>query len=293
MSYGGVMSGNVYGIVPPQSAITGAVELVSAPGGRIVTLAQAARQCKFLDPDADTSTYLGELIDRATRFCEREISGERAILPKTYDLPLNDWRWCDALRLPMPPMQSVTWVKYYDTSGTLTTYSSSGYIVRTPENQPGTIERVPFTVWPAYQGDRLWPITIRFTAGYLSPVTADATTNTLTSTGRAFTDTQRVKVWNIGGTLPAPLQAFTDYWVVSASGQTLQLATLPGGSAIDLTTAGTGLNYVGDFPETIKQAVLMVVAYMHENRGDVPTQGDNELRAVERLLMLDSWGSYA
>lgn len=294
MSYGGMYgSGNVYGIDPPQSSLVGALELVAAPGGRIVTLAQAARQCKFIDPDGDTNTYLGELIDRATRFCEQEISGQRAFLPKTYDLPLNDWSWCRPLRLPRPPLCAVAWLKYYDTSGTLATLATSGYTVRAPESQPGTIERVPFTVWPAFQGDRAFPITIRFTAGYLSPVTADAAANTLTSTGRAFTDTQRVKAWNIGGTLPAPLQAFTDYWVVGASGQTLQLAATPGGSALDLTTVGTGLNYVGDFPETIQQAVLLAVSYWHENRGDVDTLSQPQMLAVKRILDGEGWGSYA
>lgn len=274
------------------SAITGPLEPVAAPGGRIVTLLQAARQCKFLDPDADTNTYLGELIDRATVFCEQEIYGHRQILPATYDLPLCEFP-LDVLSMPRPPLQAVSSVSYYDLNNTLTTLATSLYNVRTPWRQPGRIERAPYQIWPVAFADRPYPITVRFIAGYLSPVTASASTDALTSTGRAFTDTQRVKVWNIGGALPAPLTAFTDYWVVSASGQTLQLATAPGGNAINLTDAGTGLNYVGDFPENIKQAVLMLVAFMHENRGDTPSQGDNELLAVERLLKSECYGSYA
>ena len=42
------------------------------------------------------------------------------------------------------------------------------------------------------------------------------------------------------GTLPSPLAVSTDYWVVGASGNTIQLSATKGGAAIDLTTQGTG-----------------------------------------------------
>ena len=56
-------------------------------------------------------------------------------------------------------------------------------------------------------------------------------------------------VYNAGGALPAPLAAATDYWVIKVDADNIKLATSSAnafiGTAIDLTTNGTGDTYLG------------------------------------------------
>jgi hypothetical protein len=67
-----------------------------------------------------------------------------------------------------------------------------------------------------------------------------AAANTLTYTGiaAALPNGTLVRVSAGSGALPAELSADTDYWVVGATGNTIQLATSSGGSAIDLSAGG-------------------------------------------------------
>ena len=74
-----------------------------------------------------------------------------------FDVPVFCW-WNGELKLPRPPLQSVGWVKYYDTAGTLQTLVTTEYLVRTPWQAPGKIERAPGKSWPSYEADRTWPI---------------------------------------------------------------------------------------------------------------------------------------
>lgn len=70
--------------------------------------------------------------------------------------------------------------------------------------------------------------------------TADAGTDTLTSAAHGLSDADAVMVTTTTA-LPAGLVADTMYWVVGATLNTFQLAATEGGVAIDLTTAGTGV----------------------------------------------------
>jgi hypothetical protein len=82
----------------------------------------------------------------------------------------------------------------------------------------------------------------------LVTVSADAGTDTLTMTGLAeFVADQKVRITNVGGSLPGGLAAATDYYVkhLDRDAGTLQLATTPGGSPVDITSAGTGTHWLG------------------------------------------------
>lgn len=78
--------------------------------------------------------------------------------------------------------------------------------------------------------------------------TADAGTDALTATAHGLSDGDQVHVSSTT-TLPDPLAADTDYFVISATTNTFQLATTSGGSAIDLTDAGTGTHTVTQNPD--------------------------------------------
>jgi hypothetical protein len=68
---------------------------------------------------------------------------------------------------------------------------------------------------------------------------ANATTNTLTTpTAHGLVTGSRIRL--VGGTLPTPLLANTDYFAIVSSTTSFTLAATLGGAAIDLTDAGSG-----------------------------------------------------
>ena len=68
---------------------------------------------------------------------------------------------------------------------------------------------------------------------------ANATTNALTTaTAHYLTTGSRIRL--VGGVLPTPLLANTDYFAIVSSPTALTLAATLGGTAIDLTDAGSG-----------------------------------------------------
>lgn len=74
--------------------------------------------------------------------------------------------------------------------------------------------------------------------------TADSSTNVFTSTAHGLADGNEIKLENSGGALPAPLAAGTSYFVRDKTTNTFKLAATLGGSAIDITTNGTGTNKI-------------------------------------------------
>lgn len=71
---------------------------------------------------------------------------------------------------------------------------------------------------------------------------ANSGTDALTITGHLLVSDASVRVSNSGGVLPSPLVAGTTYFVRDITTNTFKLAATLGGSAINLTTNGTGTN---------------------------------------------------
>lgn len=104
--------------------------------------------------------------------------------------------------------------------------------------------------------------------------TADATTNFLTSVAHGLVDGQEIAVANTGGALPAPLVKTTRYFVRDKTADTFKLALTVGGTAIDLTTAGTGTNkfsviirHMPVIPGMFNQAILEATTGSVETTG--------------------------
>ena len=87
--------------------------------------------------------------------------------------------------------------------------------------------------------------TLSFTA---ITFTASSTTDELTATAHGLQNLDLVQVTNSGGALPTGLAASTNYWVIPVDANNVKLATslanAIAGTAIDLTTNGTGTNQV-------------------------------------------------
>lgn len=70
--------------------------------------------------------------------------------------------------------------------------------------------------------------------------TADPATDLLTATAHGRIDDDQVEVDAENGTLPGGLADNTNYYVVTSTTNTLQLAATLGGTPIDITTTGSG-----------------------------------------------------
>ncbi len=79
---------------------------------------------------------------------------------------------------------------------------------------------------------------------YIKPViyTADAGADTLTASNHGVVNGTIVTVSNVAGAVPTGLTAGTTYFVINATANTFQLASVLNGPAIDITNTGSGIN---------------------------------------------------
>lgn len=77
--------------------------------------------------------------------------------------------------------------------------------------------------------------------------TADADTDVITANGHGYANGTRVRVSSTGS-LPGGLSAATMYYVIDATTDTFKVSTSSGGSAVNITTAGSGTHSVVENP---------------------------------------------
>lgn len=76
--------------------------------------------------------------------------------------------------------------------------------------------------------------------------------DTITEAGHGLPNGTRLQVSNSGGALPGGLSATQTYFVRDSTANTFKLATTPGGSVVDITSAaGGGTHTVTWFPEVL------------------------------------------
>lgn len=139
-----------------------ALKLITAPASEPLTTAEAKARLRVTVSDEDTD--IGNLISEARAACENECG--RAFVTQTWSLYLDEFPGGDgSIRVPRPPLQSVTWIKYYDADGVQQTLDSSTYLVTTGA-EPARVTPVPGQWWPATQSGRPEAVEVRFVAGY-------------------------------------------------------------------------------------------------------------------------------
>jgi uncharacterized phiE125 gp8 family phage protein len=190
--------------------------------------------------------------------------------------------------VPRAPLLSVSSIAYVDTAGATQTLPASSYLV-TGDAEPGRITPAYGLFWPSTRVQN-GAVTITFTAGHMTPFTADAATDTLTARGRTYADGDVLRVKNSGGELPAGLAENTAYYVVNASGSTFKLSLTDGGAAVDVTGAGQGTHFASNPDvgfsdvEGLRAAIKLLVGHWYENREAVGTVGGPVALAVESLV---------
>lgn len=150
--------------------------LITAPADEPVSLAEARLHLR-LDASGTPATHPDDdLVTALIAAARQNLDGAdgvlgRALITQTWELrmpafPCRAWpstRVADAIRLPLPPLQSVTSIKYDDPAGVEQTLDSSLYVVGTGE--PAEIVPAYGQTWPATRG-MPESVRVRFVAGY-------------------------------------------------------------------------------------------------------------------------------
>lgn len=134
--------------------------LDTAPAVEPVTVAELTTHLRISDIALDDE--LTRLIKAARQSVEALL--KRQLITATYKAYYDYWPPC-VFELPMPPLQSVTTIKYYDTAGVQQTWSASNYQVDTT-GVHGTITPAYNVVYPVLQLGKKNAIEIEFDAGY-------------------------------------------------------------------------------------------------------------------------------
>lgn len=141
-----------------------ALTIVTAPTKEPLDLDEIETHLRLSETSTGTEdTLLLTFLTVARRNCEA--IQNRAYLEQTWKLVLDGWPAGDSIKLPRPPLMSVTHVKSYDTDGAATTMSASLYYVDT-DSEPGRIALQYGESWPSTTLRPAAGVEIQFVAGY-------------------------------------------------------------------------------------------------------------------------------
>ena len=134
------------------------LKLVTAPSAEPVSLIEAKAHLRV--DIADDDTLITALIVAARKWCD-EYTG-RQFVTATWDWFLDGF--CQSFVVPIPPLQSVTSIKYLDTAGVEQTLDAGTYRVDAV-SEPGRIALDYGKTWPSTY-PVINAVTVRFVAGY-------------------------------------------------------------------------------------------------------------------------------
>lgn len=147
------------------------LESITAPVEQALTVVEAKGHSRLDALPADAQADLELKIAAAVTACESFT--ERQLVTATWELWLSSW--CEegivrdgVIRIPRPPLQSLTSVKYLDLDGTEITMDSSAYQLAKnagPQAQRAILFPAYATTWPTVR-QQPSAIKIRFVCGY-------------------------------------------------------------------------------------------------------------------------------
>lgn len=136
--------------------------VATAPGSEPLSMDELRSHCR-VDGTTEDDVLLSCLLAARKNLDGPDGWLGRALITQTIDLYLDGFS-TNTIYLPLPPLQSVTHVKYYDTAGTLQTFSSANYTVDA-SSEPGRIVLGESASWPSTD-DIPNAVNIRYVAGY-------------------------------------------------------------------------------------------------------------------------------
>lgn len=144
-----------------------ALTVITGPTQEPLSLQEAKDHLRVTAADEDG--LIAGYILAARQFVEDQT--RRRFLTQTLDYTLDDWPYTSAggyyrtrIELPVLPVASITSLKYYDTTGTQQTMSSSDYVLRNATGPIAYIEPAYGVTWPAVRCQSE-AITVRMVVG--------------------------------------------------------------------------------------------------------------------------------
>lgn len=125
-----------------------------------ITLSEAKDHLRITHDNEDG--VIIESIRGATNWVENYLGWR--LLTQTWTLYLDQFP-ADIIRLPYPPLQSVTWIKYYDSNNVQQTYVENTDYRVDIYSYPARIE--PINGWDGVY-DKIVPVEIKFICGFTS-----------------------------------------------------------------------------------------------------------------------------
>lgn len=137
-----------------------ALKLVSSPTAEPVLATEA--EAYLRETSTGQRSVIEGMITAARETAEDEMG--RSLLTQTWDLKLDRFPpGGEAIKVPRPPLQSVTFIKYVDGDGATTTLSATSYTVDV-DTEPGRVAPSYDENWPEAR-DVAGAVTVRFIAG--------------------------------------------------------------------------------------------------------------------------------
>lgn len=251
--------------------------MITAPVGEPITVDEAISHLRL--PEEEDEELIETYISIARQYFEDH--DDRRLLTQTWLLTLDRFPY-DYIEVPLRPLQVVNSIKYRNSDGTLTTLDPANYQVDTRSFLP-RISPAFNIYWP-YARCQMNAVEVEFVVGYGDAVTMadplfDGTNYFLTLTPSWLTTvTPSAKTtagFHVEFDTAAPANATLD--VLAQAGRPLQLLAretfdiTEAATDADLTftnTLPTPSNIVGGIPLHLKQALLLHVGHLYENRED-------------------------
>jgi uncharacterized phiE125 gp8 family phage protein len=146
------------------------LKIATAPAVEPITLTEAKAQCRVDITDDDA--LITALIVAARTLVEQFLG--RALCTQTWDLYLDAFPAGDTLSLPLPPLATVSYVKYTPAStGIASTFAAASYTVDAIST-PGRLRLNSGYSWPSDTLVVVNGVNVRFVAGYGAAAAAPA-----------------------------------------------------------------------------------------------------------------------
>jgi uncharacterized phiE125 gp8 family phage protein len=138
-----------------------ALKLITAPTQDPVTLPELKEYYRGIDGN-DFDITITNLI-KAAREAARKYQN-RAFFTQIWELSFDHFPTMPC-KIPLPPLQSIVSVKYYDQNGIETTMNLADFVID-KRSEPGRISFKSGKSWPAVTLQEIDSVVIQFTAGH-------------------------------------------------------------------------------------------------------------------------------
>jgi uncharacterized phiE125 gp8 family phage protein len=135
------------------------LKLITPATTEPVTLTEAKSHLRITDSNNDT--YITAIIKPARIKCEN-LTG-RSLAPQTFELILDNFPY-EKIEIPMPPVTTLSSIKYKDSDGIETEWTSSEYIFY--DSEPAVIVPAYGYSWPSFTPYPMGAVKVRYVAGH-------------------------------------------------------------------------------------------------------------------------------